>query len=156
VVLRILLVCILSRHCGIWLGSTFLKCMISAADSMGLAIYCNINVAIYWPFLPTLGDWWWWWWLCRNSLSEWVAREAGAFGTNLPQCASVHHRSYITWTGFDPGSKVWETGAWTPAQTKSIDSFTGFRTRYLQACSIVPQTTMLPLPPSSTLMREIY
>jgi hypothetical protein len=46
VALRILLVCILSRYYGIWLGSTFLKCMISAAVSMGLAIYSWVYIVV--------------------------------------------------------------------------------------------------------------
>jgi hypothetical protein len=32
-----------------------------------------------------------------------IDREAKVVGENLPQCHFVHHKSYMTWPGIEPG-----------------------------------------------------
>jgi hypothetical protein len=42
---------------------------------------------------------------------EWeLAGETEAPGENLPQSHFVHHNSYISWLGIEPGSPQWEAG----------------------------------------------
>jgi hypothetical protein len=40
---------------------------------------------------------------------EWeLAEETELFGENLPQCDFVHHKSDMTWLGFEPAPPLWE------------------------------------------------
>jgi hypothetical protein len=56
-----------------------------------------------WPTVPASDDRWCVW----NSE---LAREREVVGENLPQCHLVHHKSYMTWPGHEPGQPWWEAG----------------------------------------------
>jgi hypothetical protein len=41
-----------------------------------------------------------------EQLVEWLAGKAEGLGKNLPQCHSVHNKSYMTWPGLETRATV--------------------------------------------------
>jgi hypothetical protein len=37
-----------------------------------------------------------------------MAEETEALGDNLPQLHFVHHKTYVSWPGLEPGPPLWE------------------------------------------------
>jgi hypothetical protein len=46
----------------------------------------------------------------EHSVEGELEGEAEVRGENLPQCHFVHHESYMTGHGLEPGPPRWETG----------------------------------------------
>jgi hypothetical protein len=44
----------------------------------------------------------------EQSVELQLAGETGVFGGNLPQCHFNHHKSHMTWLGFEAGAPRWE------------------------------------------------
>jgi hypothetical protein len=45
---------------------------------------------------------------------EWAAGETEVLGENLPQRLFVHHKSYMTWPGLEPGPPHWDVSDYPP------------------------------------------
>jgi hypothetical protein len=65
----------------------------------------------YWAYCTSPG----WWQMSVEQLVEWkLAKETKVLGESLHQYRFVHHKSYMSWPGIEPGWLWWKAGGWLP------------------------------------------